>query len=54
MNPSAGASDLTTTTYDEYLKNIKLNVGLDFDLEGLSEEQKQNFDDLSKAYGLNV
>ncbi|KAH7714755.1 hypothetical protein AAVH_17895 [Aphelenchoides avenae] len=51
--PSASGSELPTTTYEEYLKSIKLNLGLDFDLKDLSEEQKQNFNDLGKAYGLD-
>ncbi|KAH7709007.1 hypothetical protein AAVH_23724 [Aphelenchoides avenae] len=52
-DPNASGSELPTTTYEEYLKSIKLNLGLDFDLKDLSEEQKQNFNDLGKAYGLD-
>lgn len=54
MNPSASVSELTTTDYGQYLKGIKLNLGLDFDLKDLSEEQKKDLDSISTAYGLNV
>ncbi|KAH7714742.1 hypothetical protein AAVH_17880 [Aphelenchoides avenae] len=50
---NASGSELPTTTNEEYLNSIKLNLGLDFDLKDLSEEQKQNFNDLGKAYGLD-
>ncbi|KAH7708924.1 Degenerin unc-8 [Aphelenchoides avenae] len=53
MNPSASVSELTTTDYGQYLKGIKLNLGLDFDLKDLSEEQKKDLDSISTAYGLN-
>ncbi|KAH7699933.1 hypothetical protein AAVH_32956 [Aphelenchoides avenae] len=53
-DPNTSGSVLQTTTYEEYLKGIKLNLGLDFDLKDLTEEQKQNFNDLGKAYGLDV
>ncbi|KAH7712987.1 degenerin unc-8 [Aphelenchoides avenae] len=52
-DPTASGSELPTTTYEEYLKGIKLNLGLHFDLKDLTEEQKQNFNDLGKAYGLD-
>lgn len=51
MNQDARGS---TTTYGENLKGIKLNLGLDFDLKDLSEEQKKDLESISIAYGLNV
>ncbi|KAH7707552.1 degenerin unc-8 [Aphelenchoides avenae] len=50
MNQDARGS---TTTYGENLKGIKLNLGLDFDLKDLSEEQKKDLESISIAYGLN-
>lgn len=54
INPNESGSEHTTSTYEEYLKGIKLNLGLDFDLKDLTNEQKKNFEDLGKAYGLDV
>ncbi|KAH7714739.1 degenerin unc-8 [Aphelenchoides avenae] len=51
--PAGVDGEPTTTSYEEYLKSIKLNLGLDFDLEDLGEEQRKNLEDLSKAYGLD-
>ncbi|KAH7694385.1 degenerin unc-8, partial [Aphelenchoides avenae] len=53
INPNESGSEHTTSTYEEYLKGIKLNLGLDFDLKDLTNEQKKNFEDLGKAYGLD-
>lgn len=46
--------ELTTTIYDDYLKNINLNLSFDFDLGDLNEEEKKNLEDISSAYGLDV
>lgn len=45
---------LTMTTYEDYLKNIKLNLSLDFALGDLTKEQTANLEDLSIVYGLDV
>lgn len=50
----ASVNDLTTTSFGDYLQNIKLNLSSDFDLDDLNEEQKKNLEDLSNAYGLDV
>lgn len=47
-------SEHTTTSVEGYLENIKLDLSLDFELDALTDEQLKNFEDLSKAYGLDV
>lgn len=52
--PNDAGSDLTTTTYENSLKDIKLNLSLDFDLGDLNEEEKKNLEGIGNAYGLDV
>ncbi|KAH7706065.1 degenerin unc-8, partial [Aphelenchoides avenae] len=52
-SPDASGNELTTTSYGDYLKSIKLDLSSDFDLEDLNEEQTRNLEDLSRAYGLD-
>ncbi|KAH7717283.1 degenerin unc-8 [Aphelenchoides avenae] len=52
--PSSKQPQHTTTSYEEYLKNIKLNLSLNFDLDALTDEQLKNLKDLSNAYRLNA
>lgn len=50
----SGAGALTTTSYETYLKDIKLNLNSDFSLSDLTPDQKRDLEALSDAYGLNV
>ncbi|KAH7724026.1 degenerin unc-8 [Aphelenchoides avenae] len=49
----SGAGALTTTSYETYLKDIKLNLNSDFSLSDLTPDQKRDLEALSDAYGLN-
>ncbi|KAH7678236.1 hypothetical protein AAVH_41865, partial [Aphelenchoides avenae] len=51
--PNASDSERSTTTYETSLKNVKLNLSVDFDLADLNEEEKKNLESISKAYGLD-
>lgn len=52
--PAASGHELTTTSYADYLKNIKLNLSIDFALDDLTQEQRTNLEELRKAYGMDV